>query len=197
MGGGLGCHTWAWWLVAVAPLRHTRTHTHTHTQPISRLMTLTWRIFAPPSPLIPSEIIRRCCATWFIFPSPTRVHWPTVPPDVCPAATVALPSLSVCVCLSVGFLAQTYLFLAVQGIRKQGHRFSGVQRITASTHPCLHLSIHPSKLSLHHAIHLCPLWLLAATLITFRGPRKRGSRRGMVPLYLPRFSSREDWEWET
>lgn len=43
MGGDVGCHTWAWWLVAVTPSRHTHTH------PMTRLMTLTWKICPTPS----------------------------------------------------------------------------------------------------------------------------------------------------
>lgn len=143
--------------------------------------------FLPP---IPSEIIRRCCATWFIFPSPTRVRWPAVPPDVCPAATVGLPSLTVCVCVSACFCVfwhKTHLFLAARSIRKQGHRYSSAQRITGSTHAYLELSFHPSKIWPLSAIHLCPLRALVASLITFSESERKRIMSGMVPLYLLHF----------
>lgn len=98
--------------------------------------------FLPP---IPSEIIRRCCATWFIFPSPTRVRWPAVPPDVCPAATVGLPSLTVCVCERVFlcFLAQNPPFPGCSEHKETG---SPLQQCTEDyrLHPCLPRAFFPS-----------------------------------------------------
>ena len=148
MGGEVGCHTWAWWLVPVTPSPHVprRMHAHTRIQACTLTHTNThahnpqvndtdMKDICYPPPPIPSEIIRQWCATWFIFPSPTCVHWPTVPPDVCPAAPVALPSLSVRVCV---FWHKLPIFQAAQRIREQGHRYSAVQRIAASIQPYLY-----------------------------------------------------------
>ncbi len=154
------------------PPPDTRTHTHTHrANPQVNDTDMKDICF----PLIPSEIISCCLRP---DSSSLRQHVSTGPQFHQMYALQLQPRchLSPCVCVSA-FWHRTYLFLATLGIRKQGHHYSGVQTITASTHPYFHLSIHPSNLSTHPAFHLCPLWLLADTLITFRDPRQRSSCR--------------------
>lgn len=98
--------------------------------------------------------------------------------------------LSLCVCLC--FLAQNPPFLAVQRIKKQGHHYSGVQRITASTHPYLHLSIHPFNLSPRPCHPSLPPLVPRGYSHYFLGSPKERIMLGMVPLYLPRSFSLED-----
>lgn len=138
-------------------------------------------ICSPPL-VISRETIRRCRAAGFVLPlddvSPLA---PPSPADVCPSATVALPLLTV---RASAFPGPDLAFSPT--VERDQER----SRDNCSLHPSLpsnlYLSIPPLTLASDPSL---PLWLLAATLITFWGPRKWAHVGNCPPLSFSIFLS--------